>query len=285
MYFWNTLFKALSIKFTHYLVWFKEKSNQIFSVNDDGSKIKSSVSYRCCDGSARASTVLYAPCEKLNLLSLEETTARLQAGQFVKRSQKSGINFSGLTNVTLFVPLDTYFTDNTAVVIKSNNLIRKPASTDFISKSLARSHMINDWIDIKDIEKEQLFVSKFDNITIRMNVFPRHPDSEIYDYQYRYTANCVPLVKVNQVAENYMVHVVERILTPVLKNIWDLIEERNDMEIFKAVLRNTKLDIALRQDPKKSLTVFAPTDKAFEKINLNVRRAIEEDIEYATSKC
>lgn len=106
-----------------------------------------------------------------------------------------------------------------------------------------------------------------------------------HDYQYRYTANCVPLVKVNQVAENYMVHVVESILTPVLKNIWDLIEERNDMEIFKAVLRNTKLDIALRQDPKKSLTVFAPTDKAFEKINLNVRRAIEEDIEYATSKC
>lgn len=236
-----------------------------------------SISYQCCRGFARASSDVYAPCEKVDLLSLEDTTARLHAGQFVKRSQKSGINFNDLVNVTLFVPLDSYFTDYTPDVIESN-LIDQPTGTEVpaIGENMARSHMIDDWINIEDIENEQLLVSEFDNITIRMNVFPRPPNDENYEYQFRYTANCVPLVKVNQVAENGIVHVIDRMLTPVLENVWDLIEDRNDMEIFKAVLRNTKLDVALREESNKFLTVFAPTDKAFEKMDPNIRRTIEE---------
>lgn len=245
-----------------------------------------SVSYQCCHGFARASTDVYAPCEKVDLLSLEDTTARLHAGQFVKRSQKSGIDFNDLTNVTLFVPLDAYFADYTPDVIESNLIDQPSAGTEVpaIGENMVRSHMIDDWINIEDIENEQLLVSEFDNVTIRMNVFPRPPNDETYEYQYRYTANCVPLVKVNQVAENGIVHVVERMLMPVLENVWDLIEDRSDMEIFKAVLRNTKLDVALREESNKYLTVFAPTDKAFEKMDPNVRRAIEEGSGCAMSR-
>lgn len=149
---------------------------------------------------------------------------------------------------------------------------------------MTRNHIVNDWINIEDIENDQLLVSEFDNRTIRMNVFPRAPNQLLGHSSYRYTANCAPIVKVNEISENAIIHVVERMLMPVTKTVLELVETREDMTIFRQLLRSTKLDGMLQAENNKYQTVFAPTDKAFEKMDPIVLEMLKDGGGCALSK-
>lgn len=135
--------------------------------------------------------------------------------------------------------------------------------------------MVQGFVQIEDIENEQLLLSEYDNTTIRMNIFPKAPSDNTYEYRYRYTANCVPLTKINTQAMNGIVHVVERVLSPVTRNLMDIVRSRSDMAVFRTVLEKTNLSELLEQEDK-TFTVFAPSDSAFEKLAPNVRRTIKE---------
>lgn len=152
------------------------------------------------------------------------------------------------------------------------------------TRDIVLSHIVPQVIDIEDIENEQLLNTEYESGTIRMNIFPRPPtrhssrdsnDDDDDAYNYRYTANCAPLVKVNQLAENGVVHTIDRVLTPVTKNIMEILRERSDMAVLQTVLEKTDLAKHLA-DPEKVYTLFAPTDKAFEKLDPHVRRTIKE---------
>lgn len=144
------------------------------------------------------------------------------------------------------------------------------------------NHIVPELISIEDVENEQLLVSAFDNATIRMNIFPRPPgsrkggeDGDADDSPYRYTANCAPITKYDQEAENGIVHVIDRVLMPVTKTLMDLVRDRSDMAVLQTVLDKT--DLAKQLDnADKQFTLFAPTDKAFEKLDPHVRRTIKE---------
>jgi hypothetical protein len=82
--------------------------------------------------------------------------------------------------------------------------------------------MIDGLVDIENIQNEQLLNTNYENTTIRMNIFPRPPNQEDYDYPYRYTANCVPLTKVNQFTENGIIHNNFRSLRIKLKPLFCL---------------------------------------------------------------
>lgn len=155
------------------------------------------------------------------------------------------------------------------------------------TKDLILNHIVPEVINIEDIENEQLLVTEYKNYTIRMNIFPRPPgksrDDDDNDYSYRYTANCAPLTKVNQEAENGIVHVIDRVLTPVTKTIMELLRERNDMAVMQTVLEKTDLAKELA-NADKQFTLFAPNDKAFEKLNPHLRRTIKEGKGCALSK-
>lgn len=156
-----------------------------------------------------------------------------------------------------------------------------------ISQDLTRNHIVNDWINIEDIENDQLLVSDFENRTIRMNIFPRSPNqghSSSWS-SYRYTANCAPIVKVNEISENAIIHVVDRMLMPVTKTLLELVEARSDLAVFRQLLRSTKLDEMLQQENNKYLTLFAPTDKAFEKMDPNVLQMLKDGGGCALSEC
>lgn len=147
--------------------------------------------------------------------------------------------------------------------------------SDVSNKDLILNHIINDWINIEDIENEQILVSEYDNRTIRMNIFPAPPNDKEYEYAYRYTANCAPLVKVNQMATNGIVHLVDGVLTPVTQNLMEIVRERNDMAVLRTVLEKTDLAKMLESDAKH-FTLFAPTDMAFNKLDPQLRRTIKE---------
>lgn len=166
---------------------------------------------------------------------------------------------------------------------------RQNSASGLTTKDIVLSHVVPEVIDIEDIENEQLLNSAYENATIRMNIFPRPPRRHLNrpksskednnedddEYGYRYTANCAPLKKINQEAENGIVHVIDRVLTPVTKNIMELLRERSDMAVLQTVLEKTDLARQL-MDSEKVFTLFAPSDKAFEKLDPNLRRTIKE---------
>lgn len=157
------------------------------------------------------------------------------------------------------------------------------------TKDIILSHIVPEWINIEDIENEQLLVSEFENSTIRMNIFPKPPskssgdDDDDNEYGFRYTANCAPIVKANKIAENGVVHVIDRVLTPVTKTLWEIVRSRSDMAVLQTVLEKTNLSKML-DNAEKPLTLFAPTDKAFEKLDPHFRRAIKDGKGCALSK-
>lgn len=164
---------------------------------------------------------------------------------------------------------------------------RRSAEQDYLpgfsSKDLALNHIIDDWIDIDDIENEQILQTQYENLTIRMNIYPRPPNDDSYEYMYRYTANCAPIVKVNQVAENGIVHMIDRVLSPVTKNLMDLVRDRSDMAVLRTVLEKTNLAELLEKETKH-FTLFAPNDKAFSKLTEQLRKTMKNGNECAMSK-
>lgn len=145
------------------------------------------------------------------------------------------------------------------------------------TKELIKSHIVNDIVNIEDIENEQILISNYANTTIRMNIFPKPPGSNSREdeYPYRYTANCAPISKPNQEAENGIVHVIDRVLTPVTKTLIELVKERSDMAVLQTVLEKTNLAKMLGNG-EKQFTLFAPTDSAFEKLDPHLRKSIKE---------
>lgn len=157
------------------------------------------------------------------------------------------------------------------------------------TKDIILSHIVPEWINIEDIENEQMLVTEYENSTIRLNIFPRPPfkrgntDDDDDEYAFRYTANCAPIVKPNQISENGVVHVLDRVLTPVTKSLWELVRSRSDMAVLQTVLEKTNLTKML-DNSEKTFTLFAPTDNAFEKLDPHFRRAIKDGKGCALSK-
>lgn len=162
------------------------------------------------------------------------------------------------------------------VVLPGSRARRQAQASGITTKSIIMSHVVPEIINIEDVENEQLLVTAYDNTTIRMNIFPRPPGSrKSDDSPYRYTANCAPISKADQESENGIVHVIDRVLMPVTKSLMELVRERSDMAVLQTVLDKTDLAKQL-ENSEKQFTLFAPTDKAFEKLDPNVRRTIKE---------
>lgn len=180
-----------------------------------------------------------------------------------------------------------FWSEQNLVVLPGARSRRAVDVAGITTKELVLSHIVPEVINIEDIENEQLLVTEYKNSTIRMNIFPRPPSKrraeEDNEYSYRYTANCAPLTKVNQEAENGIVHVIDRVLMPVTKTIMESLRERNDMAVMQTVLEKTGLAVELA-NTEKQFTLFAPNDKAFEKLEAHLRRTIKEGKGCALSK-
>ena len=155
----------------------------------------------------------------------------------------------------------------------------------FTTKDLALNHIVDGWVNLDDIENEDLLPTNYLESRIRINIFPQPPDHQNSNDggPFRYTANCAPIIKVNQITSNGMVQVIDRVLTPVTMTVMDIIKKREDMTILRLILEKTNMNELL--DGTKPVTIFAPTDKAFQKLDQNLRRTLKEGKGCATSEC
>lgn len=235
---------------------------------------------------------------------MSQIADELNAKQFSDAVEKNDLKDEIEANVTVFMPADDSFADYSHTVA-DNNLAVAPIQGDrrandensSTMKEVLQNHIVKGVFNIEEVDNEQILNSEYDNLTIRLNVFPKiRPNRREDDdgYRYLYTANCVPITKPNKFAQNGIVHKVQKVLTPVRQNVMEIIRSRDDMTILRTVLEKTKMDkildgsseedVETKTPVAKQFSIFAPTDSAFEKLDPQLKRKIKEGAACAESK-
>lgn len=232
---------------------------------------------------------------------MDQIGEKINAKAFVMSAEKNDLHEMMESNVTIFMPDDSSFmefaqnvVDNDLAVAPLDRDRRQNEKSGLKMKHVLLYHFVKGFVNIEDIDNEELLNSEYENLTIRMNVFPKirsSPQEADDGYRYLYTANCVPIVKANTFANNGIVHKIQNVLTPVQQNIMEIIRSRDDMTILRTVLEKTKMDKMLdgtsdgdAKDTPKQFSIFAPTDSAFEKLDPQLKRKIKEGSACAESK-
>ncbi|CRK92133.1 CLUMA_CG005715, isoform A [Clunio marinus] len=210
-------------------------------VTDQGGNKKTvAITSSCCHGFKRGRNGF---CEKFELLSMDQIGNKLNVKAFVKAAEKNELKEMTEANVTVFMPPDDVFME-VAQEVSDNNLESKSAQrnrrehNDISMKDLLLNHIVKSLVDIEDIDNEQILHSEYDNLTIRMNVFPKIRNNrrdQDDDFRYLYTVNCVPIIKANTFAENGIVHKIQKVLMPVEQNIMEIIRNH--------ILKNHVMDL------------------------------------------
>lgn len=90
-------------------------------------------------------------------------------------------------------------------------------------------------------------------------------------------ANCIEVKKRDEMATNGVIHTVASVIKPVTETLLDLVRTREDLSVLKTVLALAEYVPTLNN--KASLTLLAPTNAAFERMNPRLRdRLMRGDI-------
>lgn len=276
-----------------------------YSSQLNGRRREVRVTHKCCYGYVRNQDSVTSECQKQDLKSVIETAKAQRGSDFIQSAITNGFKDLLEKNITVFVPTNMayiefaeQFTDNVSIsritidcsdpqLMKSfsipQNMVDLPHETN---ESVILNHIVNGWAGVEEFENEQVLTSEFENGKIRINIYPNEPDSADMVNPYKYTVNCAPIVgKTRNYATNGVVTFIDRILMPVTKDLLELIQERSDLSFFSAILKNTDLEKLLTVGAEdKPYTIFAPTDKAFEKLDPQLRRSLKEANGCALSK-
>lgn len=147
-------------------------------------------------------------------------------------------------------------------------------------KELFRRHVVDGEINLHDVRNEQVLKTHADGQKIRINKY--HMPLALNADPVHYAANCIPIVKHDKLSEQGMVHTLDGVLQPVNENLMELIRKRDDLSIMRTVLETTKLSKML--EGETPMTIFVPTDSAFEKVDPHLRRALKEGKGCASSR-
>ncbi|XP_023159048.1 transforming growth factor-beta-induced protein ig-h3 [Ceratitis capitata] len=252
-----------------------ERSNKYVCtrvINQNGKKKTITITRQCCHGYGRPRNADFAtPCEKMEIKNIDATAADMGAKEFVATAKNAGIGeVLANKNVTIFMPVDAAFNNYIDQLQSENNAVEPKG--DGAMMNLYKRHIVDGEISLYDLKNDQLLKTQQPEQSIRINAF--EVPLALGGEPYRFTANCIPIEKHDKLSEQGLIHTVDGVMKPVTKNVMDLIRERADMSIMRTVLENTKLNKLL--EGEKPVTVFVPTDDAFDKVDPHLRRALKE---------
>jgi len=240
--------------------------------NENGKKRTLTITRQCCQGYGRSRNAEYgATCEKIEIKTLDAAALEMGTTDFITSAKSSGL--SDVTNkdekVTLFMPVDEAFKKYNDQQRSETNLV--DAKTDEAMKKLIERHTVEGEVSLYDVSNEDT-LKTLDGETIRMNTYQipltLSPEPVLY------TANCIPVGRHDILIKEGIAHTVDGVLKPVNKNVMDIIRGRSDLSIMRTVLEKTKLNELL--EGEKPVTIFVPTDAAFDKLEPHLRRALKE---------
>ncbi|XP_061495176.1 periostin isoform X4 [Rhineura floridana] len=127
------------------------------------------------------------------------------------------------------------------------------------------NHMVNKRMLTKDLRNGMTLVSMYNDLKLHINHYPNGV----------VTVNCARIIHGNQIATNGVVHVIDRVLTPVANTIQDFIEAEDDLSSLRAAASTS--DVMETLGKPGHYTLFAPTNEAFEKLPRGVLERIMDD--------
>lgn len=246
--------------------------------------------YSCCYGTLREPGEF--GCHPVEMRSLQETVFALGGRSFLSLMKEAEIGEKILSvNHTYFVPVDRSSPAATEEANDVNTTEEKvvdekeatPAkeAKDEVSRAkratiarmdadpalekkqvrtLVRSHMVRGIRLTTELHDEQLLDTEDPDAKIRINLYSA--PSRVY------TANCVRLVSSNNYAQQGVIHMLDGVMKPATKTIAQLLEDEPHFSSFRKLLRPGDVE---RLGKGGQLTVFAPTDDAFGKLDADVR--------------
>ncbi|XP_054858415.1 periostin isoform X8 [Eublepharis macularius] len=127
------------------------------------------------------------------------------------------------------------------------------------------NHMVDKRLLTKDLRNGLTVVSMYNNQNLHINHYPNGV----------VTVNCARIIHGNQIATNGVVHVIDRVLTPVGNTIQDFIEAEDDLTSLRAAAIASGVMDTLGKPGH--YTLFAPTNDAFAKLPRGVLERIMSD--------
>lgn len=246
--------------------------------------------YNCCYGTVREAGEF--GCHAVELRSLQETVFALGGRSFLSLMAEAEVDPKFLNqNHTYFVPVDRSSPAPSDVAndvntqnegqttdVKQDESVRlrrqaRQATTimrmdvdprDMTEvRTVVRGHMVRGIYLTSNFRDEQLLDTEDSEAKIRINMY--NAPARIY------TANCVRLVSTNNYAHQGVIHMLDGVMKPATKTIAQLLESEPHFSSFRKLLKDQ--DTALFSQPGQ-LTVFAPTDDAFAKLNPELRERL-----------
>ncbi|MFT7803880.1 periostin-like isoform X1 [Arapaima gigas] len=126
-------------------------------------------------------------------------------------------------------------------------------------------HMANGRLLTKDLKNGIVIPSMYLNLELYINHYPNGV----------VTVNCARIIHANQVATNGVVHVVDRVIRAVGNTMEDVVENASELTSFSSLVADAGLLETLSQ--RGHFTLFAPTNRAFEKLDNNFLRRLKEN--------
>ncbi|XP_074842982.1 periostin isoform X2 [Carettochelys insculpta] len=127
------------------------------------------------------------------------------------------------------------------------------------------NHMVNKRMLTKDLKNGLTLLSMYNDQQLFINHYPNGV----------VTVNCARIIHGNQIATNGVVHVIDRVLTPVGNTIQDFLEAEDDVSSLRAAAITSGVLDTLGKPGH--YTLFAPTNEAFEKLPRGVLERIMGD--------
>jgi len=252
----------------------------------DGGSIKTlKTRYACCHG---FSLDKKKGCTPVDLEPLDKTLQELGASQFWDDLVVSGLD--SLNNVTVFAPSDLSVEEfhreleHLQEIEPLDNMIyrvddgllsyrrkRSPISIIVAErqeipdiKDVLEGHIVDGFINTRDLEAEDM-LETVNKGKIRISKYAGSGGSIVM-------ANCARITEQDQHATNGIVHVVDKVLQPAKHTIGSILEADQKFQTFVTALEEHDLMSDLHK--KDGLTVFAPTDTAFAKLESSVREKV-----------
>ncbi|XP_063399724.1 transforming growth factor-beta-induced protein ig-h3-like [Mytilus trossulus] len=157
---------------------------------------------------------------------------------------------------TIFAPTDAAFD---ALGTEKELLSDKTVLT-----TILLYHLTNGVIRRSDAQNE-LKVESVAGLKVRFNIY----------YNKAFLIEGAKISKFDLNATNGIVHVIDKVMVPPTGGIVDLVSGNNDLSIFMALCKRANITGVLQSDP---LTVFAPTNAAFDKLSQRISTRIHDDL-------
>ncbi|XP_030217501.1 periostin isoform X2 [Gadus morhua] len=211
---------------------------------------KAIVLYECCPGYMKLEGMRGCPAVA-PIDNVHGTLGLLKATKTQEYAEASSIaeELSGKGSFTMFAPSNDAWEELDPLV--------KAALVSNVNVELFNAlhyHMVNSRLLTKDLKNSMTLTSMYNELGLYIN----HYSNGIV------TVNCARIIHGNQVATNGVVHVVDRVVSTVSSTIKDTLEVDDDLTSFSTLALASGMMEKLGEPGQ--YTLFAPTNRAFEKL-------------------